>query len=143
MIFAFGQSQHDRVEIDVLRYERAPVGDYHDDNWLTVQILVAAGGFRGKVDASILTAELVDFLTQLHSLKETLRASAVLSTVEEQLELTLTGDGKGHITLSGNVLDQLGSGNRLVLEFSFDQSQLNASIRELTEVVERFPVRSA
>lgn len=142
MIFSFGQSQHDRIEVDVLRYERAPVGDWHDDNWLTVQIRVAAGGFRGKVEASIITAELADFLAQVRSLNEMLEGSAVFTTIEEQLELTLTGDGRGHITLSGKVADQPGIGNRLFFECHFDQSQLHASVRDLAQIVENFPVRS-
>jgi hypothetical protein len=37
MTFSFSQSQHERIEVEVLRYERQPVGEYHDDNWLMVQ----------------------------------------------------------------------------------------------------------
>ena len=40
MIFSFGQSQEERIEVDVLDYERAPVGEYWDDNWLNVEIRV-------------------------------------------------------------------------------------------------------
>src|SRR5207253_7730240 len=40
MTFSFGQSEHERIEVDVLRYERSPVGEYHDDNWLTSQVSV-------------------------------------------------------------------------------------------------------
>ncbi len=37
MIFSFGQSEHERVEIDVLSYEREPVADFYDNNWLIVE----------------------------------------------------------------------------------------------------------
>jgi hypothetical protein len=142
MIASFGESQHERVEIDVLRYERSPVGEYYDDNWLTVKIQVAAGGFRGTVDAAILTDELTRFLTQLRPVYENLRGTAEFTTLEEQLRLTLSGDGKGHIELIGQLADQPGIGNRLHFTLRFDQSQLAESIRQLAAVTSQFPVRT-
>ena len=141
MIFSFGQSEHERIEVDVLASDRAPVGEYYDDNWLTVKIRVAAGGFRGVVDAAVLSSELATFLTQLHRLYESLRSVAEFTTLERQLHLRLTGDGKGHIELLGDVGDKPGIGNRLHFTLDFDQSQLRASIRELECVVSEFPVR--
>jgi hypothetical protein len=143
MIFSFGQSEQERIEVDVQRYERAPVGEYYDDNWLTTQVRVCAGGFHGKFDAAILTGELVAFLAQLRPLHETLRGTADFSTLEEQLHLRVTGDGKGHMELVGDVADQTGIGNRLHFRLQFDQSQLEASIRELERVTSAFPVRAA
>lgn len=141
MTFSFGQSQYERIEVDVLRYEREPVGEYHDDNWLTVKIQVCAGDFRGKTDAAILTAELLGFMTQLRALYDTLAGSAEFTTLEEQLKLRLSGDGKGHVELVGEVSDQPGIGNQLHFTLHFDQSQLGASIRELERVISEFPVR--
>ncbi len=142
MTFSFGQSEHERLEIDVLSYERQPVGEYYDDNWLRVEIRVHAGGFRGKVSATILAAELDGFLQKLKSLYQTLSGNAEFITLEEQLTLNLIGDGKGHIELRGEVTDQPGIGNRLSFTLQFDQSQLAGSIRELERVVAQFPVRS-
>jgi hypothetical protein len=143
MIFSFGQSEHERIEVDVLGYERAPVGEYHDDNWLNVQIRVGVGGFRGTADAAILTGEFAAFLGQLRPLFESLRGTAGFTTLEGQLHLRLAGDGKGHVELVGDVADQPGIGNRLHFTLEFDQSQLGASIRELETVVATFPIRSA
>jgi hypothetical protein len=142
MKFSFGQSEHERIEIEVLQYERAPVGEYYDDNWLTSRIRVRAGGFRGQVDAAVLTAEFSTFLTALRPLHETLRGTAEFSTMEQQLRLRLTGDGKGHIELAGEVADQPGIGNRLHFILQIDQSQLGASIHELERVTAEFPVRA-
>jgi hypothetical protein len=141
MIFCFGQSQHERIDVDVLRYERAPTGEYHDDNWLTVEIQICVGGFRGKTGAAILTGELVAFMSQLRPLFETLQGSAQFATLEEQLILRLTGDGKGHIQLHGEMADQPGIGNRLYFTLQFDKSQLGESIRALETVISKFPVR--
>jgi hypothetical protein len=113
MTFSFGESQHERLEVDVLRYERSLVGEYYDDNWLTVRICVSAGGFRGATDAAILTDELARFLTHLRALHQTLGGEAEFTTLEEQLHLVLSGDGKGHIELVGDLADQPGIGNRL------------------------------
>src|SRR5271170_5364423 len=95
MMFSFGHSEHERIEVDVLRYERSPVGEYHDDNWLTIEIRVRAGGFHGMVSAAILTEDLVRFASQLRPLYDSLSGSAKFSTMEGQLSLHLVGDGKG------------------------------------------------
>ncbi|MCE0498621.1 MAG: hypothetical protein LV481_11815 [Methylacidiphilales bacterium] len=142
MTFSFGQSERERIEVDVLNYERSPIGEYYDDNWLTIKIGVHAGGFHGKAEAAILTFELVKFASDLRPLFETLRGTAEFSTMEEQLSLRLTGDGNGHVELSGEVEDQAGIGNRLKFKLQIDQSQLGASIRELEEVTTKFPVRA-
>jgi hypothetical protein len=143
MTFSFGQSQHERVEIEVLHYERRPVGEYHDDNWLTVQVRVCVGGFRGTVDGSFITEEFVAFLAQLRSLHQNLSGTAEFTTIEGQLHLHLAGDGKGHVELVGKVADQPGIGNRLHFTLHFDQSQLGISLHELERVTLEFPVRAA
>jgi hypothetical protein len=141
MTFSFGQLEHERIEVEVLRYERAPVGEFFDDNWLTVQVRVSVGRFRSTVDAAFLTGEFVAFLTQLRPLYESLSGTAEFATLEEQLQLRLTGDGKGHIELVGEVADQPGIGNRLHFTLQFDQSQLGVSIHELERVIAEFPIR--
>ena len=140
--FSFGQSENERIEINVLNYERAPVGEYWDDNWLNVEISICAGGFRGKASATIITSELEKFLSELKALHEKLNGTATFTTLEEQLSLRLNGDGKGHIELRGEVADQAGIGNRLNFTLQFDQSQLGTSVRELEKVTAQFPVRT-
>ena len=141
MTFAFGQSEHERVSVDVLSYERPVTGEHYDDNWLVVAISVLAGGFSGRARASILTDELVSFAEQLHPLCETLNGTAEFSTLEGQLSLKLLGDGRGHINLTGEVLDRAGLGNTLSFSFEFDQTLLQRSIHELDSVIRAFPVR--
>ena len=141
MTFTFGGSDRERVEVDILRYERKPVGEYWDDNWLTVQVSVHAGEFHGKVNAAIFTGELVAFMNQLRPLFETLRGSAEFTTMEGQLKMRLIGDGKGHIELRGEAADEPGVGNLLSFILRFDQSQLGRSTHELEKVIAEFPVR--
>lgn len=141
MKFSFGQSETERIEVDVLRYERAHSGDHDDNQWLTSQFRVSAGGFRGKVDAAIRTTELDAFLNQLRPLYRTLRGTAEFSTMEGQLHMLLVGDGKGHIELKGKVEDQAGGDNQLHFRLQFDQTQLATSIDELERVISYFPIR--
>lgn len=143
MIFSFGKrsNKNEYLEIDVLCYERKPIGDYHDDNWLTVKLVVIVGGFQGKTGASITTDEIEEFLKSLQVLYKTLKGEAIFKTLEDQLHLGLCGDGKGHIELNGKILDQAGIGNCLNFKLTFDQTDLISSISELKEVVNAFPVR--
>lgn len=141
MIFSFGGSSHERIEIDVLGYERAPVGDFHDDNWLAVKIKAGAGGFIGVADAAILTSELNKFLTELRPLYDSLRGTAEFTTLEGQIQLRLTGNGMGQLELIGELANHPSSSNRLHFALKFDQSQLNSSICQLENVVSKFPIR--
>jgi hypothetical protein len=141
MIFSFGLSERERIEVDVLRYERSPVGDVHDDNWLSVSIRVRAGGFQGNADAAILTWELVKLASDLRPLVDKLSGAAEFLTLEEQLSFNLEGKGKGHFDFHGEVLDQAGMGNRLRFTLKFDRSSLDSSLRELEAVIVKFPQR--
>ncbi len=140
-VFSFGQSENERIEVNVFGYERAPVGEYWDDNWLNVEISVQAGGFCGKAAATIITGEWERFLYELRPLYEKLNGKAEFATVEGQLGLKLSGDGKGHNELHGQAADQPGIGNRLHFSLQFDQSQLRASITELERVLRKILVR--
>ncbi len=141
MIFSFGHSEQERIEVEVQGYERKPVGEYYDDNWLNVEIRVRVGGFRGNASATILTRELTNFLAQLRPLHATLLGTAEFTTMEGQLGLRLAGNGKGHIDLSGEVADQSGIGNRLHFALKFDQTLLGSSICELERVTKEYPER--
>ena len=141
MTFSFGQSEYERLEIDVVSYERSPVGEYYDDNWLKIMVRISAGGFRGEGEGAFLTGEIDDFLRQLRALYDSLSGTAEFNTLERQLSLKASGDGKGHVELVGELVDDWGSHNRLNFTLKFDQSQLAASIREMETVMEAFPVR--
>jgi hypothetical protein len=138
----FGGQEHERLEINVLGYERAASGDYHDDNWLSAQVSVSCGAFRGMFPAAFLTAELESFRDQLAQLYEALSGSARFETLEGQLQLEITGDGLGHIHISGEAQDQAGIGNRLVFKIGIDQTQLQASVQSLASAMSSFPVRT-
>lgn len=132
----------EQLRIDVLGYEREPVGEYFDDNWLSVAVEVKAGGFTGFVSASFLTGEIEAFHRDAASLYDSLMGQAKFRTLEEQLSIDLVGDGLGHIRLAGNAKDRPGLGNTLAFGFTFDKTQLQSSVRSLANVLAAFPVRT-
>ena len=137
----FGGEEHERLEIRTFGYERAASGDYHDDNWLSVEVSVYCGAFEGKFSAAFLTGELVSFHAQLTSLYQAHVGSARFETLEGQLELEAKGDGPGHIKIEGTALDQAGIGNKLAFEIRIDQAQLLTSLQSLAAAISAFPVR--
>lgn len=137
-----GRDECERIEVRVHAYERAPVGDFHDDNWLRVSVDIRAGAFSGAFEGAFLAPEFSDFRDRLRILHETLRGTARFSTLEEQLSLELVGDGLGHIALKGMALDAPGMGNRLEFHLDLDQGHLATALLGLDNVVETFPVRT-
>lgn len=138
---SFGGSECERLQIEVLGYEREPVGEFYDDNWLSVRISVVVGGFRGQADAAFLTSDFESFLLQLRPLYESLGGTAEFRTIEGQLRLGLIGDGKGHVAMNAEFADRTGTGNRLIFSLGLDQTQLGEAVRQIEQVISVFPVR--
>ena len=140
--FALGGEERERVEVQVHGYERAPVGEYFDDNWVSAAVLVEVGAFSGEFTAAFLTADFVKFREELQALYHSLQGKASFLTMEEQLSLELTGNGRGGIALKGFAADAPGTGNRLEFELSLDQSHLPSVLKGLDEILEQFPPRA-
>lgn len=140
--FAFGGEERERIEVSVHAYERAPVGDYYDDNWVRASVVVSVGSFSGNYDAAFLTSDFAAFREALRELHQSLTGVASFSTLEEQLSLQLAGDGLGHVLLKGIALDAPGTGNRLEFELALDQSYLLSALEGVDEIVSIFPVRA-
>jgi len=139
--FSIGGATRERVEVEVQGYERNPTGDDHDDNWLTVRVCVAVGAFSGTYSAAFLTDELQSFQVQLAELYRTLSGVAEFSTLEEQLSLQLSGNGRGEILLKGVATDFAGMGNKLLFHLAIDQTYLQTTIQEIQTVIDLFPKR--
>jgi len=79
--------KYERFEINVFGYGCAASGNYHDDNWLSVEISISCGGFHGKFPAMFFTGDLQSFHAQLVSLYQILTGTAKFETLEGQLKL--------------------------------------------------------
>ena len=141
--FAFGGEKQERLAVVVFGYERSALsGDSFDDNWLRVEVRIAAGAFTGKFQATFLTSDLAEFHSQGEALLESLSGSAGFETMEGQLAFKIEGNGRGNMTLQGKAQDQAGVGNSLEFELMFDQTQLNESIAQLRLVLDEYPIRA-
>jgi hypothetical protein len=107
-------------------------------DWIPVRVKIRAGAFSGNFSAYLLAREIVKFKNELETLHKNLKGTAKFETIEEQLLLKINVDKLGHISISGEVRDEAGTGNRLIFEMSFDQTYLSRTIRELEEVVVSF-----
>lgn len=142
-MITIGSSRSECITIAVERRSYADSTDYWDGNWCNATIRAKLGGFQAKCDASLRTTDFAELLEGVKTLYVSLEHKAVFETMEEQLSLVMQGDDKGHITVSGTLLDQPGIGNALRFQFEMDQSYLPSLINELEMVTVRFPVLHA
>jgi len=121
-------------EKEVVRVETASRARADPEGWLQCEVYVSAGAFTGHYRASITADELSRFNASLAQLYQSLSGLAELSTMERQLELRLTGNGRGGIELDGEAQDHLGV-KRNVLEFhlSLDQTHLARALGQFKE----------
>ena len=143
MKFSIGGVEHEKIEVELTGYEREPTGEYHDDNWVRGNVFISVGGFKGNYGAGFLTDEFSRFLEELQHLYKTLKGTAEFNTIEDQLYIQASGDGKGHISIKGVAADDTGIGNRLNFNFEIDQTDLSSTIGQLKMVAKYYPVRIA
>jgi len=140
--FSIGTSNSETVTLTVLNYELTPVGEFYNDNWLFCEVSVQVGAFHGKFQANFLASELAQLLQDLETLHQNLRGDYTFEPLERQLVLRASCDNTGHIHIVGEAMDQVGIGHKLTFGFSLDQTYLSSTLRELSDVVQAFPVRT-
>ena len=117
--------------------------DYWDSNWLQVTASMATPGSHVEATGPFLrNVEILGFLEELRSLHQSLRGKAELTPLEQELHLSLEGNGRGHIAikleLSPDRLNQEHS-----FEFATDQTYLAAVISSCEAILEAYPVRGS
>jgi hypothetical protein len=113
-----GHSESERVSIEL-------VGPRADD-WVVARVEIACGVWKGAFKCEFYSGELHRFGEEIQQLYRTLDGTAKLSPTEPNLTLELTGDGKGHIAVSGRAAAEFYTGTHLVFKFPLDQTQLPA-----------------
>jgi hypothetical protein len=135
-----GDPDGQRVLIQPQGRQHPGLFDYWDGNWIVCDIQLHAGGFRGGFQASLRSEEFEAFLAELRVLADTPEGTAAFSAVEGQLALTLAGDGRGRVRVTGEAQDEAGIGNRLHFEFEIDQTSLPRINEGLMHLLRAFPV---
>ena len=114
--------------------------DYWDGNWIDCAIAVHAGGFRGEYVACLRTNEFATFQADLERLYRELAGSGGFHSMEEWVDIQLTGDGRGHFAGLCRLKDRAGDGNVLECEVEFDQTDVPAMLEQLRRIADQFPV---
>jgi hypothetical protein len=114
-----------------------------EGNWIDCEVQIAVGGFRGSFRADLRSEEFQTFREEVETLNSALEGTATFSTMEEQVAMTLSGNGRGAVRVSGEAMDATGTGNRLTFHFVIDQTYLPEISRSLGHLLAAFPVIAA
>jgi hypothetical protein len=139
--FEIRSNERNSVAVTVAGYERPISGEFYDDNWLQCEVSVHAGAFSGNFQASFLTSELETLGQALAELHRNLAGDYSFEPLEAQLLLRISCDKLGHLLIAGEAIDQPGVGQKLKFEFSMDQSYLTATLMQISDVMQTFPIR--
>lgn len=132
-----------QLELSVAGYESERRGESYDDNWLrgSVRLKVArspTATFTAKCDVAWQTTDLQRFQESLRTVLDDLTGVATLSTLEDQVELTIRLEaGKG--TVEGRVEEHAMAA--LEFEGTTDQTFLKQTLAELRQVNAAYPFR--
>jgi hypothetical protein len=135
-----GGQQHEFLAIEILGREQVefPV-TYFENNWLTCIIEVVSGGFRGAVQCSLLTNDLVRLREIAMNLQNWSERELGFGTLEDWLRIDFFLDERGRLELLGDLRDQAG-GNRLRFVLKLDQTYLSPFIANLDRAIQQYPV---
>ena len=73
-------------------------------------------------------------------MSQALEGVASFNTAEGCIAIALTGDGNGHVRVSGEAVDTADAGNRLLFDFGIDQTCLPDICQSLEYLLAAFPV---
>jgi hypothetical protein len=124
-----GNKESDFVVLEITGLE--PGGE-----WASANIEVHRDGWTGTMKGSFMKGELARFATAIRRLHRDLTGVAQLDPTEPNIVLTLTGDGKGHVTVDGVARNNLTSGSRLTFRFTIDQTYLEGIADSLNDADE-------
>jgi hypothetical protein len=134
LVFQIGGENTEYVRVSNIRD--------HGDGWFSADVAVAVGSFRGQYTADFNSWAFSDFAAQLDKLYQTVSGSAVFTSYEAQLELTLACDARGHIQVRGEAMDYAGTGNKLTFRLDIDQTHVPAILSSLRSAIEKYPPRA-
>jgi hypothetical protein len=116
----------------------------HRSPFLSVDVEVAANGFRGTVGGSLIDYELHAFRDQLARLLDTCQGTATYDHHLDWFTLAIEAGGRGQVIVNGTLRDsEFSAGhNRLIFHLDLDQTYLRPLLDGLNQVIERYPSTS-
>ena len=142
--FHIGDKAAEHITVDVVSREHPDKSDYWDGNWLTAEIEVASGPFRGNYRAALRAEEFVHFRDQLQRLVDDNEAPpAEFESMEPWLRFNIhRSDRHGHLRVSGRAQTEpfFEEHNIFYFVLELEQGFVPETIGELDKVIEEFPV---
>ena len=133
-----GPEAGDHLSVRVLRRLHPRAVDA-DAGWLVCPVHVHVGGFSGDVAVTLRVEELHRFGEALRAVRSGLRRSAVLESVEQWIDLTVTREADGSLAATGQLADEPGSGSRLRFRLTgLDAASLDAWVAACTSATELY-----
>jgi hypothetical protein len=120
-----------------------PERDHRDprlEGWLDAEVAIKLGVWSGRYSAQFHEDDFLRFAEMLEQLQATLKGQAIMSSLDGYLDLTLTGDGLGHISVVGAAWDRPRVGSHLVVSYETDQTavpQLRDALASLAAYISR------
>lgn len=104
---------------------------------LSAKVSVSNGHWSGTCDTLFDRGELRQFAQDIEKLHADTKGQAVLAQhLTPNIDMTLTGDGKGHFYAAGSVRDDFAHSNYIAFDFGLNPSEL-LSIVEALRAAER------
>jgi hypothetical protein len=117
--------------------------DAGERDGIDCEIEIGAGSFQGRFRADIRSDEFQTFLEQIEALTAAPDGTASLTSMEGQMAVSFSGDGRGRIRVAGEAVDVAGADSRLQFGFEVDSASLSEIARSLEHLLAAFPVRAA
>ena len=111
---------------------------FSEEGWAKIVVELAVDGFRGTIEPYLESDDLARFRAQLQLLYDTLSGTAEIRPVEKQFNLSLQGDGRGKVIVSGTATT-VERRTTLAFAFDIDQTFLVEPLAQLQSLYERAP----
>ena len=134
LVFRIGGQEAEYVQVSNIRD--------HGDGWFSADVEIYVGAFRGGYSADFNSWAFSDFQAELQELYRTMSGSAVFTSYERQLELTMTCNNTGQIQVRGEAMDYAGTGNLLKFRIDIDQTYVPTILSDLRLALETYPPRA-
>ncbi len=140
--FVIGRESSNFLKITINNYSFQNTDDYWDGNWLSVRINIKVGGFTGNYGAQLRNTDFIDFKKDLEKIYSNLEGQALFHSMEDYLQINISGDGLGHFKADCMATDDPGiDGNKLAFILAFDQTEIYDMTKMIDKIIENFPLR--
>jgi hypothetical protein len=131
----FGQEDGAHVLVRIGSVEADPM--FPDYRGVSMNVQIVAGTFRAHSAPFAYFSDFSRFETEMHALERSLSGRATFAPQDNEFEVTLIGDGLGHIAITGFLAENAhhDSGSVLRFNMSMDQTFLPPILAALREFV--------